>query len=54
MFSYKSFRTSTSVFMIELKVVKWTPGRVFPNGCGSKSASGHIHLGHIEGLEHDL
>merc|ERR1719336_2220047 len=32
MFSYKSFRTSTSVFMIELKVVKWTPGSVFPKG----------------------
>merc|ERR550525_1184857 len=40
-FSYKSFLTSTSVFMIELKVVKWTPGRVFPNGCGSNNASGH-------------
>merc|ERR1711874_293333 len=39
MFSYKSLRTSTSVFMIELKVVKCTPGNVFPRGCVLKSAS---------------
>merc|ERR1719203_1408013 len=29
MFSYKSLRTSTSVFMMELKDVKWIPGKVF-------------------------
>merc|ERR1719226_159215 len=40
MFSYKSLRTSTSVAMIELKVVKWMPGSVFPSGCVLKSASG--------------
>merc|ERR1719414_164267 len=40
MFSYKSLRTSTSVFMIELKDVKCTPGSVFPSGCASNNASG--------------
>merc|ERR1719210_887437 len=32
MFSYKSLRTSTSVFAIELKDFKCTPGSVFPSG----------------------
>merc|ERR1719471_1418654 len=40
MFSYKSLRTSTSVAIIELKVVKWMPGSVFPSGCVLKSDSG--------------
>merc|ERR1719330_1523076 len=40
MFSYKSLRTSTSVFMMELKVVRWTPGVTFPRGCESNKASG--------------
>merc|ERR550525_2257461 len=40
MFSYRSFRTSTSVFMIELNDVKCTPGSVFPSGCASNKASG--------------
>merc|ERR1719190_248875 len=40
MFSYKSLRTSTSVFMIELNDVKCTPGSVLPSGCASNRASG--------------
>merc|ERR1719411_1476072 len=39
-FSYRSLRTSTSVFMIELNDVKCTPGSVFPSGCASNRASG--------------
>merc|ERR1712179_897903 len=44
MLAYRSFRMSTSHFMMELKVVSWTPQASIPRKEGWKRASGHLNL----------
>ena len=43
-FQNKSLLTSTSHFMIDLKVNSWIPGKSFPTLIGANNASGHLNL----------